>query len=354
MPITGFAVGSTITVTSLTLTWEISGGGYSHVRITQNIDSAADIDDTRIYLEPKGVDGTKTFTLTGLSPATTYHFYIYGANSDGTIFGSSNNWLMRNTKSVSATTLSGIPDAPGAPTYVLSGTPGTDQTIALTWTAPTNRNGGAITGYQIQRAVETKSGETFSVGAFADVVANTGDATLTYTDSTSGLDTTANGYFYRVRAITSRGRGAWSSDTGTVVGTAPDANTATATVDLADRTITVGWTAVTNDKNAGIIYYDAEVINTDDGTDAESSGFTDITGETSWESPALTQGEQYKIALTIRNAAGSATITLPNPNTFDISSGIPDAPGTPTYVITGTPGTNQTIALTWADRKSVV
>ena len=329
MPIVDFET-SNVTPTTLTLSWDVtSNPNFTHVRITQNTGSAADVDSTQIYLQAK-VNGANTFNVTGLSPNTNYHFYIHGSTSAGALHGSTSQWRSRNTKTTSETTPTGVTTAPGTPTYVITGNPGTTQNIALTWTAPSDLNGGTITGYQIQRAVETKSGNTFSVGAFADVVATTGNANLTYTDNTSGLNTNANGYFYRIRAITAQGNSAWSADNGTVVGSAPDTNAVSASVDLADRTITLTWSAVTNDKNAGIIYYDAEIINTADSTDTESSGFTDINGVTSWESPAVAYRKQFKVALTIRNAAGSATITLPTTNTFNVYG----PPATPVLTVT--------------------
>jgi hypothetical protein len=78
-----------------------------------------------------------------------------------------------------------LPIAPGTPTATSTGTSAT-----ITWTAPTDNGGQAVTSYRIQRSTDNIN--------FSTIVASTGNTLLTYTDS--GL-TPGTKYYYRVAAI---------------------------------------------------------------------------------------------------------------------------------------------------------
>jgi hypothetical protein len=78
-----------------------------------------------------------------------------------------------------------LPVAPGTPTASSTGTSAT-----ITWTAPSDDGGRAVSGYRIQRSTDNIN--------FSTLVANTGTTTLTYTNT--GL-TPGTKYFYRVAAI---------------------------------------------------------------------------------------------------------------------------------------------------------
>ena len=105
-------------------------------------------------------------------------------------------------------------DHPG-PATDLAATPQTSTSIGLAWVAPTDTGGTSIRGYRIERAetqdqvwrnydpanddlteFETENGVDFP--DFAELVADTGDASTSYTDDMLIPNTV---YFYRVRAI---------------------------------------------------------------------------------------------------------------------------------------------------------
>ena len=98
-----------------------------------------------------------------------------------------------------------VPSAPQPPTG-LTATAMSSSQINLSWTAPANNGGSAITGYKIERS--TDSGTTWST-----VQSNTASTSTTYSDTGLTASTT---YMYRISAINS-------------VGTSSPSNTASAT-----------------------------------------------------------------------------------------------------------------------------
>src|SRR5437588_4190719 len=95
--------------------------------------------------------------------------------------------------------------APQPPTG-LTATAVSSSQINLSWTAPSNNGGAAITGYKIERSPD--GGTTWSI-----IQSNTGSTTTAYSDTGLAVSTT---YTYRVSAINS-------------VGTSSPSNTASAT-----------------------------------------------------------------------------------------------------------------------------
>ena len=96
---------------------------------------------------------------------------------------------------------------PGAPTGLnatagLPTPPDGTTKVDLSWTAPTNTGGSAITGHRIERSANGTSGWT-------NLVANTGNTNTMYSDTGLASETTRH---YRVSAINSSGEGS-PSDT---------------------------------------------------------------------------------------------------------------------------------------------
>ncbi len=163
------------TSTVIDLSWsapsDTGGGTISGYRI--KMDGSVIVADT-------GSTGT-TYSKTGLTRATSYNFTVAAINEKGT--GADGN-------TPSLTTAATVPGAPG--TLSLSaGSPDT-SVISLSWSAPSDTGGAAITGYRIK-----KDGSV--------LVADTSSTGTTY--SATGL--TANtAYSFTIAAINSVGTGA--------------------------------------------------------------------------------------------------------------------------------------------------
>src|SRR2546426_3710263 len=125
--------------------------------------------------------------------------------------------------------------APGIPTG-LKATTASYSSIVLSWTAPPNNGGSAITGYKIERSAD--GGTSWST-----IAANTGSTATTYSDNGLAPSTT---YTYRVSAINSVGT---SSPSNTASATTSSNGTAQATlavksVDLSGNSFAGMWTTI--------------------------------------------------------------------------------------------------------------
>lgn len=127
--------------------------------------------------------------VTGLSASTSYIFRVAAKNSVGYGPFSSN--------SSSVTTSSG-PTVPETPTALSAGSP-TTTSLQLSWTAPGNNGGAAITGYFVQ--FSSDNGMTWDTATVS---------TSSNPYSVTGL-TASTSYIFRVAAINSVGTGPFSN-----------------------------------------------------------------------------------------------------------------------------------------------
>ncbi|TLX99592.1 MAG: fibronectin type III domain-containing protein, partial [Thaumarchaeota archaeon] len=133
---------------------------------------------------------------------------------------------------------------PSSPTR-LSATVASSSQINLTWTAPTDNGGSAITGYKIERS--TDGGTTWST-----IVPNSGSTSTTYSDAGLMPGTT---YGYRVSTINSAGTSPPSNTaSATTLAVAPSAPTGLTATAASSSQINLSWTAPNNGGSAIIGY----------------------------------------------------------------------------------------------------
>jgi len=156
---------------------------------------------------------TNTYSIT-----TGKQYIVYVSNWQNIVFdhwddGSTNPYrTITPAQSVTLTAYfsTGSTDttAPQPPTSLAASAVSTSQ-INLSWTAPSNNGGSAITGYKIERSID--AGSTWST-----IVANTASTSTTFSDM--GL-TTNTSYTYRVSAINSVGTSSPSNNASATTGT---------------------------------------------------------------------------------------------------------------------------------------
>ncbi len=177
-----------------------------------------------------------SYTHRGLEPGTRRHYRVSAINSAGT--GSPSNVTNATTEV----------DVPHAPSSLVASAVG-ESSIQLSWATPSDNGGARITGYRIEVSLTGAS-------AWSVVATNTRSTSTLYTHR--GLPPGSRRY-YRVAAINSQGRGAYSrvafATTRAAVPGAPTGLTATA---RGTSRIDLTWRAPLLDGGARITGYRIE------------------------------------------------------------------------------------------------
>ena len=194
-------------------------------------DGGSAITGYRIEVSPNGTSSwtnrvantgttSTSYSHTGLSAGTTRHYRVSAINANGT--GAASN-VDNATTDDAATTV------PGAPTSLTATASGT-TTIDLSWTAPADNGGSAITGYRIEVSPNGTS-------SWTNRVANTGTTTTSYSHTGLSAGTTRH---YRVSAINANGTGAASGTDNATTGTITDPEPLVLTVEAVEDEVTEG------------------------------------------------------------------------------------------------------------------
>ena len=274
--------------------------------------------DTWRTLEEDTDDTVTGYRDTGLSPGTTRHYRVAAINRRGR-----GEW----SDVAYATTTR----APGQPTGLTATARGTSR-IELDWTAPSSAE-GPVTGYRIE--VSTTGTSRWTV-----LEDDTESRATEYTHT--GLDPGTRRY-YRVAAINSAGRGAWSSvANATTDAAAPGAPTGLTAVPsgLGGRTqLLLTWRRPSTDGGLAIAGYRIEVsANRINWTPLVANTGTAATSYTHVDLPPATT-RYYRVAAI--NAKGTGPYS--NVATGRTNAGAPDAPGSLRARAAGP----RSITLTW-------
>ena len=260
-----------------------------------------------------GVSTSTAATVTGLTNGTTYQFRVKAVSSGGTSEASS-----------TATAIVGVPSAPTS----LSATP-LGLSVRLSWTAPTQNGGSAITDYVAQFSAD--SGATWST--FSDSISTS--TTTTVTGLTNGLT-----YQLRVSAVNSVGTSAYSS---VVIAVPWAASLPSAPLDLAIASyglnqVGLSWTIPATNGGATITDYLIEYSSSSGST---WTTFIDlVTSSRSATVTDLVSGSSYIFRVSARNSAGTGD---PSVVSAVVRPGVPTAPCCITEVLIGP----QYVALRW-------
>ena len=222
-PPTDFAAPSAdITTTAIKLTWTAITGATGY-----DIQQRMGAGGTWGGQERVTGGGTETFTQSGLTPGTEYHFRIR------TVFGSPiSEW----SDSLIATTVALQLTAPtSAPTAISISVPG-ETSLTISWTAVPDANAGAnatsIKEYDIEGSLEP------------DISGTVWSKTVTSTDATDTGLNPGNLRYYRVRAVNDQDvKGPWSGvESERTSGGKPGKPPLAATVQ-SNSEISLSWTA---------------------------------------------------------------------------------------------------------------
>ena len=256
---------------------------------------------------------TTSYTQASLDKGTEYTFQVRAVNSVG------------NSDASTAVTETTLTTVPGAPTS-LTVTP--DQTsVDLSWAAPTDTGGTAITEYQYRFTTGSSAG-----GTWTDTDSTTTSQTIT------GLDADTE-YTFQVRAVNSVGNSAASTavtettDAETLI-TAPGAPTSlSATAQTGGTSVELDWTAPSDNGGAAITDYETS---SDDGTTWVSTSST----VTTYTVTGLDKGTEYTFQVRAINSAGNGTASASVTETT--ATTVPGAPTSLDATVTRT-----TAALSW-------
>jgi phospholipase C len=218
-------------------------------------------------------------TVTNLTNGDTFTFKVFATNAVG------KGMLSTPTRSVTI----GAPSAP--PT--VSAIPGNGNAI-VGWSAPTNTNGAAITGYRVtpRHGLLTDPPVTFPASARSGTVPGLTDGTT---------------YTFTVAALNARGVGAGTVTPVVIVGTPTAPTGVGGTSGPGSGAITVHWSPPTSNNGAAITgyiittRYKRKPVGTKSVT-ATARAIT-ITG--------LTSGTSYSFVVNATNARGTGAESLP-------------------------------------------
>ena len=220
---------------SLAVSWSTPGrsGGsaitaYDLRHIRSDATNKADANWTVVQNVWTG-SGALTYELTGLANGTRYDMQVRAVNAAG-----DGPW----SATAAGTTIATLPDAPSG----LTSATNSQTQIDLSWRAPSNYGGAAITGYRIEVSEDNSN--------WSDLVANTRSTATRYSHIglTAGLTR-----HYRVSAINSAGAGSASNTASATTESmsAPDLVVDTPTVDNNSPTAGVSLTLRATVRNQG-------------------------------------------------------------------------------------------------------
>ncbi len=210
--------------TSIPFTWTAPGNdgatgeaiGYDLRYSTSAINAGNFASATQVQYVPvpQPAGETESFTVTGLTPSTTYYFAIKAFDEEG------------NTAAISnvdnATTMAPDNDAPYAVTNLAAATTQTLGTFSVTWTAPADNGNGYVAAYDLRWSTTAITSQNFSSATQLTGVTTPHSSGTGESYSATGLPTGVTVYF-AIKSVDDSGN--WSA-----ISNVPDAEETIGTV----------------------------------------------------------------------------------------------------------------------------
>ena len=270
----------------LTASWTAptdKGGGTINSYETQYCSSSCD-DSSNWQSGGSTSDGSTTsYEITGLTNGTTYQVQVRAQDSDY----EDGPWSSSATGTPSTT-----PGTPDSPTVTVG-----ERSLKVSWSAPTDTGGSAITGYGVQYSSDSGSNWT------SHSHSGTGTST-TISNLNNGTS-----YDVQVRAKNANGNSSWS---GSSSGTPTDlpGKPTSVSITAGDQKLTVSWTAPTDKGGTNNTINHFELQHCSGACSSWESNQTSDGTTTSYEITGLTNGRPTRS----RSAPRTATATtVPGP-----------------------------------------
>ena len=263
---------------------------------------------------------TRTYDDSGLQPGQRYCYRVAGVNANGDV-GDFSEWVCATTE-----------DAPGAPASLSATAKGKDA-VTLTWNAPAEDGGSAISGYRIDY---TKDG-----GGWQNQVSDSATTTREYEHT--GLDAGAD-YCYRVAAINENGMGLFSGQACATTETVPGAPRSLDAAAKGENAVTLTWRAPSSDGGSAVTGYRIEHSD-NDGANWETLVSDSATTTREYEHASLAAGSRHCYRVAAVNTHGEGPLSGQACATTD---GAPSAPRN----LDATPISETSIRLTWDEPSS--
>jgi hypothetical protein len=228
---------------------------------------------------------TTSDVVGSLTNTTTYYFTVKALNAQG---------LSSSSNELSATPQSPV-TVPGAPT--LNSAVAASGSVSLSWLAPSNNGGSAITGYNVY--VGTSPGGESSTPVNSSPLNTTSDVVGSLTNSTK--------YYFSVKALNLEGSSVASNELSATPQspiTVPGAPSLTSAV-AASGSVSLSWLAPSNNGGSAITGYNVYVGTSPGGESSTAKNASPVSG-TNYKVSGLTNGTLYYFTVKALNVMGAS------------------------------------------------
>ncbi len=302
---------ATVDGMSVTLSWNAPTDNRGSDLTAYRIDRQRDNRAARL-LTSSHATTTRMYEDSGLLPGQRYCYRVAAVNANGE--GEFSEWVCATTESV-----------PGPPASLEAVAVG-DDTVTLTWNAPAEDGGSAITGYRIDY---TKDG-----GGQQTEVSDSATTTREYEHASLDAGTD---YCYRVAAINDNGTGLFSGQACATTETVPGAPRSLRAAAKGENAVTLNWRAPSSDGGSAVTGYRIE-HSTDDGDNWQT--LRSVQAVTTDEHASLSAGSRHCYRVAAVNTHGEGPLSGQACATTD---GAPAAP----WNLRAEPASETSIRLEW-------